>query len=151
MYLTCVSSKLCEFIVRFLDALASLDFKLSVSHTFSDLQSVQPVQSVLWYHILCLRLHTMFNEYKAGSWIPNFCMMFHLVTKFPANKVTLVMVSTHGFVVSLAMFLDIGVVYFCIRSDSNTDSFLWVSSDFDEESVLFDVVPAAKHLVGHKP
>ena len=78
-------------------------------------------------------------------------MMFHLVTKFPANKVTLVMVSTHGSVVSLAMFLDIGVVYFCIRSDSNTDSFLWVSSDFEEESVLFDVVPAAKHLVGHKP
>ena len=34
---------------------------------------------------------------------------------------------------------------------SNTNSFFWVGSDLEKESVIFDVVPSIQHLVGDKP
>ena len=43
------------------------------------------------------------------------------------------------------------IIFPFIAESSNTNSFLWIRSDLEEENVIFDIVPPTKHLVGDKP
>ena len=52
----------------------------------------------------------LIQEAPSGVWISNKCMWSHLLTKFAIYKVPPVMLSTHGSVVPLAMFL---CIFFC--------------------------------------
>ena len=43
------------------------------------------------------------------------------------------------------------IIFPFIAESSNTNSFLWIRSDLEEENIIFDIVPPTEHLVGDKP